>query len=61
MLADGYKDVVTDHVRTVTGTEPGPLTRFGEDFSGVMTEQAGSLIVPVRRHRHACEERPREP
>ena len=41
MLADGYEDVVTDDVRTVTGAEPRPLARFAEDFSAVVTERAG--------------------
>jgi uncharacterized protein YbjT (DUF2867 family) len=42
MLADGYEEVITDDVRTVTGIEPRPLERFAEDFSTVLTERAGS-------------------
>jgi uncharacterized protein YbjT (DUF2867 family) len=33
MLADGYEDVVTSDVRTLTGTQATPFIRFAADFS----------------------------
>jgi uncharacterized protein YbjT (DUF2867 family) len=33
MLAAGYEDLVTDDVRTVTGTSPCTLAEFGRDFA----------------------------
>jgi uncharacterized protein YbjT (DUF2867 family) len=33
MLAAGYEDLVTDDVRTATGTSPGTLAEFARDFA----------------------------
>jgi uncharacterized protein YbjT (DUF2867 family) len=33
MLATGYEDLVTDDVRTATGTSPGTLAEFARDFA----------------------------
>ena len=41
MLADGYEDVVTDDVFTVTGTRPRPLAQFARDFTAVFTPLSG--------------------
>jgi len=43
MLADGYEDVVTDHVRAVTHRSPGSFARFTRDSVGAFggPQQAG--------------------
>jgi hypothetical protein len=33
MLAAGYEDLITDDVRTVTGTSPSTLAEFARDFA----------------------------
>jgi uncharacterized protein YbjT (DUF2867 family) len=43
MLADGYEDLITDDVRTVTGTSPSTLAEFARDFADQFTRS------PVRR------------
>jgi uncharacterized protein YbjT (DUF2867 family) len=35
LIAAGYADVVTDDVRTITGSEPRTLTAFAEEFAGI--------------------------
>jgi hypothetical protein len=37
MLADGYEDLVSDDVRTVTGTSPSTLAEFARDFADHFT------------------------
>jgi uncharacterized protein YbjT (DUF2867 family) len=37
MLADGYEDLVSDDVRTLTGTSPTTLAEFAEDFADRLT------------------------
>lgn len=37
MLAAGYEDLVTDDVRTVTGTSPSTLDEFGRDYADHFT------------------------
>jgi uncharacterized protein YbjT (DUF2867 family) len=37
MLADGYEDLVTDDVRTVTGTSPSTLAEFAREFADHFT------------------------
>jgi hypothetical protein len=37
MLAAGYEDLVTDDVRTATGTAPGTLAEFARDFADHLT------------------------
>ena len=39
MLAAGYEDLVTDDVRTVTGTSPSTLAEFGRDFADHFTDR----------------------
>jgi uncharacterized protein YbjT (DUF2867 family) len=39
MLADGYEDLVTDDVRTVTGTSPSTLSEFARDFADHFTSR----------------------
>jgi uncharacterized protein YbjT (DUF2867 family) len=38
MLADGYEDLVTNDVRTATGTAPGTLAEFARDFADHFTD-----------------------
>ena len=46
MLADGYEDLVTDDVRTATGTAPGTLAEFARDFADRLA--AGTQPPPSR-------------
>jgi uncharacterized protein YbjT (DUF2867 family) len=40
MLASGYEDLVSDDVRTVTGTSPSTLAEFARDFADHFTDGA---------------------
>ena len=39
MLAAGYEEVVTDDIRSVTGSPPRTLAQFAADFTGALTGQ----------------------
>jgi uncharacterized protein YbjT (DUF2867 family) len=41
LLADGYEDVVTNDVFTVTNRRPRPLAQFARDFTAVFTPLSG--------------------
>jgi uncharacterized protein YbjT (DUF2867 family) len=41
MLAAGYEDVLTEDVRTVTGSGPRPLSLFARDYSAAFTGLGG--------------------
>jgi uncharacterized protein YbjT (DUF2867 family) len=48
MLAAGYEDLVTDDVRTATGTAPGTLAEFAHDFAGHLTGSTRAAHAPDR-------------
>jgi uncharacterized protein YbjT (DUF2867 family) len=48
MLATGYEDLVTDDVRTATGTSPSTLAEFARDFADHFTRGTGAGEAPGR-------------
>jgi uncharacterized protein YbjT (DUF2867 family) len=48
LLAAGYEDLVTDDVRTATGTAPGTLAEFARDFAHHLTDGTPAAEVPDR-------------
>jgi uncharacterized protein YbjT (DUF2867 family) len=46
MLAAGYEDLVTDDVRTATGTAPGTLAEFARDFADHLTAATPAAEAP---------------
>jgi uncharacterized protein YbjT (DUF2867 family) len=44
MLAAGYEDLVTDDVRSVTGTSPCTLAEFGRDYAEHFTPYVGGKL-----------------
>jgi uncharacterized protein YbjT (DUF2867 family) len=48
MLATGYEDLVTDDVRTATGTAPGTLAEFACDFADHLTDGTSAAQAPDR-------------
>jgi hypothetical protein len=48
MLAAGYEDLVTDDVRTATGTAPGTLAEFAHDFADQLTGSTPAVEAPDR-------------
>ena len=51
MLAVGYEDLVTDDVRTATGTPPGTLAEFARDFADHLTGSTPAVEAPDRSGR----------
>jgi len=48
MLAAGYEDLVSDDVRTATGTAPGTLAEFARDFADHFTDGTPATEVADR-------------
>jgi uncharacterized protein YbjT (DUF2867 family) len=48
MLAAGYEDLVTDNVRTATGTAAGTLAEFARDFAEHFTDSPRAAEAPDR-------------
>ena len=51
MLAAGYEDLVTDDVRTATGTAAGTLAEFARDFADHFTDSTPAAEAPDRSGR----------
>ena len=51
MLAAGYEDLVTDDVRTATGTSPCTLAEFARDFADHFTGSTPAVEAPDRSGR----------